>query len=123
MNIYESITILNASLTDEELEAATVRIKDLITNSGGEILKADIWGRKRLAYEIKKHKKGYYILLIFKAAPSLIKKLEDLYKVFDPVIRYMVIKLDKRQAANIAAVPDAAARPGDALTTPTPALQ
>jgi len=123
MNIYESITILNASLTDEEIEAATDRIKDLITNSGGEILKADMWGRKRLAYEIKKHKKGYYILLVFKAAPSLIKKLEDLYKVFDPVIRYMVIKLDKRQAANIAAVPDAAARPGDALTTPTQALQ
>lgn len=96
MNIYENIIILNASLTDEEIEAAAVKIKALITNSGGEILKTDSWGRKKLAYEIKKHKKGFYLLLIFKTAPSVIKKLEDYYKVFDPVIKFMVIKLDKK---------------------------
>lgn len=96
MNIYENIIILNASLTDEEIEAAAAKVKALITNSGGEILKADNWGRKKLAYEIKKHKKGFYLLLIFKAAPSLIKKLEDYYKVFDPVIKFMVIRLDKK---------------------------
>lgn len=96
MNIYENIIILNASLTDEEIEAAAVKIKALITNSDGEILKVDSWGRKKLAYEIKKHKKGFYLLLIFKSAPSVIKKLEDYYKVFDPVIKFMVIKLDKK---------------------------
>lgn len=96
MNIYENIIILNASLTDEEIETAIGRIKDLITNSGGEVLKAEIWGRKKLAYEIKKQKKGFYILLLFRSAPSLIKKLENYYKVFDPVIKYMVIKLDKK---------------------------
>lgn len=96
MNIYENIIILNASLTDEEIEAAAVKIKALIINSGGEILKTDSWGRKKLAYEIKKHKKGFYLLLIFKTAPSIIKKLEDYYKVFDPVIKFMVIKLDKK---------------------------
>lgn len=96
MNIYENIIILNASLTDEEIEAAAAKIKALITNSGGEILKSDSWGRKKLAYEIKKHKKGFYLLLIFKTAPSVIKKLEDYYKVFDPVIKFMVIKLDKK---------------------------
>lgn len=96
MNIYENIIILNASLTDEEIEAAAAKIKALITNSGGEILKADSWGRKKLAYEIKKHKKGFYLLLIYKVAPSVIKKLEDYYKVFDPVIKFMVIKLDKK---------------------------
>lgn len=96
MNIYENIIILNASLTDEEIEAAAAKVKALITNSGGEILKADNWGRKKLAYEIKKHKKGFYLLLIYKAEPSVIKKLEDYYKVFDPVIKFMVIKLDKK---------------------------
>lgn len=103
MNVYENIIILNASLTDEEVEAATGKIKDLITNSGGEILKTDIWGRKKLAYEIKKHKKGFYILLLFRSAPSLIKKLEDYYKVFDPVIKYMVIKLDKKSGGVVEA--------------------
>ncbi len=98
MNIYENIVILNASLGDEEIETASGKIKDLITNSGGEILKTDVWGRRKLAYEIKKQKKGFYLLLVFKAPSAAIKKLEDYYKVFDPVVKYMVIKLEKKQA-------------------------
>lgn len=101
MNIYENIVILNASLSDEDLESSTGKIKDLIAKSGGEILKSDVWGRRKLAYEIKKQKKGFYILLVLRSEPSLIKKLEDYYKVFDPVIKYMVIKLDKKQGAHL----------------------
>ncbi len=98
MNIYENIVILNASLGDEEIETASGKIKDLITNSGGEILKTDVWGRRKLAYEIKKQKKGFYLFLVFKSPSAAIKKLEDYYKVFDPVVKYMVIKLEKKQA-------------------------
>lgn len=101
VNIYENIVILNASPSDEEIEAATKKIKDLVTNSGGEILKVDVWGRRKLANEIKKQKKGFYVLLVFRAAPSLIRKLEDYYKVFDPVIKYMVIKLERKQSAHL----------------------
>ncbi|MBI4685778.1 MAG: 30S ribosomal protein S6 [Nitrospirae bacterium] len=97
MNIYESIIILNATLPDEDITAATEKIKNLITNSAGEILQINPWGRRKLAYEIKKHKKGFYLLLHFKSPSSLIKKLEDYYKVFDPVIKYMILKLDKKQ--------------------------
>lgn len=99
MNIYENIVILNASLGDEEIETASGKIKDLITNSGGEILNTEVWGRRKLAYEIKKQKKGFYLLLVFKSPSAAIKKLEDYYKVFDPVVKYMVIKLEKKQAA------------------------
>ncbi len=98
MNIYENIVILNASLGDEEIETASGKIKDLITNSGGEILKTDVWGRRKLAYEIKKQKKGFYLLIVFRSPSAAIKKLEDYYKVFDPVVKYMVIKLEKKQA-------------------------
>jgi len=98
MNIYENIVILNASLSDEEIETASGKIKDLITNSSGEILKTDVWGRRKLAYEIKKQKKGFYLLLVFKSPSAAIKKLEGYYKVFDPVVKYMVIKLEKKQA-------------------------
>ena len=98
MNIYENIVILNASLGDEEIETASGKIKDLITNSGGEILNTEVWGRRKLAYEIKKQKKGFYLFLVFKSPSAAIKKLEDYYKVFDPVVKYMVIKLEKKQA-------------------------
>ncbi len=98
MNIYENIIILNASLSDEDIEAASGKIKDLITSSGGEILKVDAWGRKKLAFEIKKQKKGFYLLLLFKAPSPTIKKLEDYYKVLDSVIKFMVLKLERKQA-------------------------
>jgi small subunit ribosomal protein S6 len=97
MNIYENIVILNAALSDEEIGSAIERIDNLVKNSGGETVKADHWGRKKLAYEIKKQQKGYYVLFVFKTPAQTIKKLEELYKVFDPVIKYMVIKLGPKQ--------------------------
>lgn len=97
MNIYENIVILNAALSDEEAEAAVTRIKELIAGQGGEVLKIDVWGRRKLAYEINKQKKGLYVLFYCKTPPATIKKMEDFYKVFDAVIKFMVIKLGKKQ--------------------------
>jgi len=97
MNIYENILILDAALSDEEAEAAITKIKDLIAGNGGEVLKVDIWGRKKLAYEIKKQKKGLYVLLLYKTPPAAIKKIEELYKVFDAVLKYIIIKLNTKQ--------------------------
>ena len=101
MNIYESIVILNAAVSDEEADAAVSKIKDLITGQGGEVLKVDVWGRKKLAYEIKKQKKGLYVLLYYKTPPAAIKKMEDFYKVFDTVLKYMIIKLGKKQIRSL----------------------
>lgn len=101
MNIYENFVILNASLPDEEINAAVSKIKDLVVNAGGEVLRADFWGRKKLAYEIKKQNKGFYVLFVYKAPAATIKKLEELYKVFDPVIKFMVIKLGVKQVRHL----------------------
>lgn len=101
MNIYENIVILDASLPDEEINTTISKIKDVITNNGGEVIKAESWGRRKLAYEIKKHNKGVYALLIYKAPSASIRKLEDYYKVFDPVIKYMVIKLGRKQVKQL----------------------
>ena len=101
MNIYENIVVLNAALPDEEITAALSRIKDLVANEGGEVIKTDSWGRRKLAYEIKKQTKGFYVMFIFKTPASTIKKLEELYKVFDPVIKFMVIKLGPKQVKQL----------------------
>ena len=101
MNIYENVVILNASLPDEEISGAVSKIKDIIINAGGEILVAEMWGRRKLSYDIKKQNKGFYTLLIFKTPPATVKKLEEFYKVFDPVIKYMVIKLDPKQVKHL----------------------
>lgn len=101
MNIYENIIIMNAAISDEEAEAAVTKIKDLVTGQGGEVLKVDVWGRRKLAYEIKKQKKGLYVLLIYKTPSATVKKLEDFYKVFDVVLKYMVVKLEKKQVQDL----------------------
>jgi small subunit ribosomal protein S6 len=101
MNIYENIVIFNALLSDEEITSSISKIKDIIVNSGGEVLKIDIWGRRKLTYEIKKQKKGFYTLVIYKTPPATIKKLEQFYKVFDPVIKYMIIKLGPKQIKHL----------------------
>ncbi len=101
MNIYENIVILNESLPDEEVETAISKIKEIITGNGGEIVKVDIWGKRKLAYEIKRQNKGFYILFIYKTSPSTIKKLEEFFKVFDAVIKYMVIKLGIKQVKHL----------------------
>jgi len=97
MNIYENIVILNASLPDEEIEAAISKIKEVITGNGGEIVRVNNWGRRKLAYDINKHKKGLYVLFAYKMPPSTIRKLEEFYRVFDAVVKYMIIKLGAKQ--------------------------
>jgi small subunit ribosomal protein S6 len=101
MNVYENIIILNASLPDEEIEAAITKIKEFIAGQGGQIVKTNIWGKKKLAYEFKKQKKGFYVLLVYKTLPSTIKKLEEFYKVFEPVIKHSVIKLGTKQVEHL----------------------
>ena len=101
MNIYENMVILNAAISDEEADAMINKIRELITNQGGEVLNVDVWGRRKLSYEIKKQKKGLYVLLFYKAPSATIKKLEDFYKVSDAILKFMVIKLDAKQIQDL----------------------
>lgn len=99
MNIYENVVILKPSLNEEELKSAADKISGIIKNSGGEILKIDNWGKRKLAYEVNKQKMGVYLLFLFKSPSTIIKKIEDYFKVFEPVVKFMVIKLGKKQIA------------------------
>jgi small subunit ribosomal protein S6 len=101
MNIYENMVILNAAISDEEADAALKRIKELVTGQGGEVLKVDFWGRRKLAYEIGKQKKGLYVLLIYKAPSAAIRKIEEFYKVFDAILKFMILKLNPKQIQNL----------------------
>lgn len=101
MNHYENIVILNASLADEEVEAAITKIKEFVTGQGGEIVKVSIWGKRKLSYEINRQTRGLYVFLVFKTPSATIKKLEEFYKVFDAVIKYSIIRLSAKQIENL----------------------
>ncbi len=97
MHYYEQITIIDPNLDDTAIEATVQRIKDVIIKQGGEIIKAENWGRRKLAYELNKYQKGCYIFLLFKSPPSTIVELEKLGKVVDAIIKFMVVRLIKKK--------------------------
>jgi small subunit ribosomal protein S6 len=98
VNLYECIVILDAGLNDESIDEAVKKVQDQITDGGGEILKTDPWGRRKMGYEINKQKRGFYLLVIFRAPSDLISRMERMFKVYDPVIKFMVVRLEKKQA-------------------------
>jgi len=95
MPIYESIFIINPNLPDEETAAVIKKMQDVVAKQGGEMLKFEDWGKKKLAYEIKKHKRGHYAFFQFKSAPTAISELERTYKLTDSVIKFLTVKLEK----------------------------
>ncbi len=98
-NFYEKVILLLPTLSEEEVQEAVKKISSIITDNGGEILKIDNWGKRKLAYKLNKQNTGYYVLFLFKAPPSAIKKMEEFYRVYDPVFKFMIIKLTKQQIA------------------------
>jgi len=97
MNYYEKVIIFDPNLDDSAVEENVGKMKDLIVRQGGEMLKSENWGRRKLAYALNKHQKGNYMMLLFKAPPSTIIELEKFCKVVDPIIKFMVIKLTKKK--------------------------
>ena len=91
MNKYESVVIINPSLEVESIKALISKISDLI-NTNGKVNSVEELGNKKLAYEIKKNKEGYYIVIKFEAKPELIAELERVYRITDEVIKFIVVK-------------------------------
>ncbi len=93
-NVYESAVLINAALDDEQIDSIISRLKETITNNGGEIREIENWGRKRLAYMVKKSKIGYYAIFRFDAPSNIVSKLERTYTLDEHILRYLTIKLD-----------------------------
>ena len=93
--MYESAVLISAALEEDQIQSIISRIKELISSNDGEITDVEDWGRKRLAYMIKKSKIGYYIIFQFNAYPQIISTLEKFYKLDENILRYLTIKLTK----------------------------
>ena len=99
MNQYETVFILTPVLSDEQMKETVAKFKTLLTDNGAEILNEEIWGLKKLAYNIQKKSSGFYALLEFNAEPSVINTLETGFRRDEKVIRYITVKQDKYSAA------------------------
>ena len=97
-NQYETVFILTPVLSADQMKETVEKFKKLLTDNGAEILNEENWGLKKLAYPIEKKSTGFYVLIEFKAEPTLMLKLETEYRREERVIRYLTVKLDKYAA-------------------------
>ncbi|MDK2918838.1 MAG: small subunit ribosomal protein [Candidatus Petromonas sp.] len=95
MRKYETLFILKPELEEEQRNELIEKFKSII-ESDGEVENVKEWGIKKLAYEIKKYKEGYYVLINFKAGAELPKELERNFRISDDVIRYLVVNLEEK---------------------------
>ncbi len=90
-NKYETIFIVNPELGEEKINEIVEKFKSLIS-ANGELTNVDIWGKKRLAYEINDLTEGYYVFIEFTSVPSFPQELERIYKITDGIIRDIIVK-------------------------------
>ncbi|MCM8758221.1 MAG: 30S ribosomal protein S6 [Candidatus Omnitrophica bacterium] len=88
---YEMCTIVDAELDQQGLEEEIAFISESITSGGGNVVHRELWGRRTLAYPVKKKKEGYYYLFYFEAEPESIGKVLDVLKHREKILRTLVI--------------------------------
>lgn len=94
MRQYELILIVQPDLDEEATDGVIDRVKNMITDNGGEIQKIDIWGSKQLAYEINDFRDGFYVYMDIVFKPQFGTELKQNLRYVEPVIRYMLTKKD-----------------------------
>ena len=90
---YQSVLILKPDLEEPRIDDVLEKIGGFIKSNGGAILKTEKWGKKRLAYRVKKSRFGIYLNLYHTLEPSGVVHLEKKYKLFDLIIKFMVVSL------------------------------
>ncbi len=91
---YETIFIVNPNLEEAETTNVIEGVKTTIEASGGKILKTDLWGKRRLAYPIKRNNDGYYALFVFESDPEFVRQLNTYYRIAEPIIKSMVVSFE-----------------------------
>lgn len=92
-NNYETIMIINSNLEEATIRATVEKFESLI-NANGKVESTEEWGKKKLAYPIKKQAEGYYVLVNFTSNPEFIDELDRIYNITDEVIKHIVVKKD-----------------------------
>jgi len=96
LRTYEALFIVRPDLKDEEIQTVAKEVENLITNNGGAIVRSEIWGRRKLAYEVKHFSEGCYILIRFQSPPSFIARLEGYFRISETIIRHLVVYFDEK---------------------------
>ena len=92
--IYESMYIIDTTLTDEQVDSIIAKYTKLIADQGGEVRAVGRWDKRRLAYEIMGRREGLYILMFFEGEPAASKELDRIYRISDDVFRHLITRVE-----------------------------
>lgn len=96
MRTYEALFIIRPDIKDEDIQTMAKTVEKLITDNGGSIVRSEIWGKRRLAYEVQKLTEGIYVLIRFEAPATIVGKLENHFRLTEEIIRYLTVHFDER---------------------------
>ena len=94
---YELVYVVSPDATDEQVADLHTQVDAIVTRMGAQIEKTDNWGRRKLAYEIGRHKEGTYVLEVINGDGELMKEIDRRLKVSDLIIRHLVVRVDEEQ--------------------------
>lgn len=95
MRTYEVVFVAAPTVTTEELDAFIGLAQSVVESRNGKVLKVDNWGKKPLAYKIKKFRDGFYVVLTMEADGAAIAELERRFRVTDFIIRFLSVRIDE----------------------------
>src|SRR6202163_4261017 len=102
---YEVLYIVRADLDDEKVQDAVKRVNTLIERSGGTLERTNLWGKRKLAYEVKHQKEGSYVLQDFQFDPSRVPELEAGLKITEEVLRHLIVRKPEKVVVRTVVVP------------------
>jgi len=102
---YEVLYIVRADLDDEKVQDAVKRVNTLIQRSGGTAERTNLWGKRKLAYEVKHQKEGAYVLQDFQLDPNRVPELESSLKITEEVLRHLIVRKPEKAAPVTAVAP------------------
>jgi small subunit ribosomal protein S6 len=95
---YELVYVVSPDATDDQVTDLHNQVEAIVQRMSGKIEKTDNWGRRKLAYEIGRHKEGTYVLEVIDGSGELMKEIDRRLKVTDLIIRHLVVRVDEEQA-------------------------
>jgi small subunit ribosomal protein S6 len=94
---YELVYVVSPEATDEQVAELHTQVESIVQRLNGTLEKSENWGRRKLAYEIGRHKEGTYVLEVILGGGDLMKEIDRRLKVSDLVIRHLVVRVDEEQ--------------------------
>ena len=107
MREYEILYIVRADLEEDKVQDIIKRVNTLIEKAGGTVERTNIWGKRKLAYEVKHQKEGSYVLQDFQIGPDRVPELEAALKITEEVLRHLIVRKPERPIPTPVAPPPA----------------